>query len=81
MYPDLVCCVNGISVWIEVKAENGEPTELQLYNRKLIRKAKGIAIILYPEDFEYFKTMIEDLIHRPNGYEVWYYAQYKFDRK
>lgn len=79
--PDLISTVNGYSVWIEVKAENGRPTELQLYNRKLIRQAKGICIILYPNQFEEFKTMIEDLIHRQNGYETWYLAQYKFDRK
>ena len=56
----LVCC-NGYFVAIEVKAKNGKPSELQLYNRELIRKAGGYAIILYPDEWEEFKTFIKNL--------------------
>ena len=59
--PDLLCCINGHFVAIEVKAANGKPSELQEWNVKKIRDAKGIAIVLYPKDFPRFKRMVETL--------------------
>lgn len=56
--PDILACVNGYFVAIEVKAENGKPSELQLWNRDKIKESGGIAIILYPKDFEDFKKLI-----------------------
>lgn len=63
--PDILACINGYFVAIEVKAENGRPSELQFYNRDKIRKSGGISIILYPSQFSEFKMLIEDLINRP----------------
>ena len=57
--PDILACCNGKFLGIEVKAKNGKPSELQLYNLKKIDEAGGFAILLYPDDFETFKTMIE----------------------
>ena len=57
--PDILACVNGYFVAIEVKAENGKPSELQLHHIKEIKKAGGEAYILYPKDFENFKENIE----------------------
>lgn len=57
--PDILACCNGKFLGIEVKAKNGKPSELQLYNLKKIDEAGGLAILLYPDDFETFKTMIE----------------------
>lgn len=56
--PDILACVNGYFVGIEVKAKNGMPSELQYWNRNKIRESGGISIILYPEQFEEFKTLI-----------------------
>ena len=56
--PDLLCCINGFFVGIELKAEHGKPSELQLWNIKKIREAGGIAIVLYPNQFEEFKEMV-----------------------
>lgn len=53
--PDIIACVNGYFVAIEVKAENGRPSELQLHHIEEIKKAGGYATILYPKDFENFK--------------------------
>lgn len=53
--PDIIACVNGHFVAVEVKAENGRPSELQLHHIKEIKKAGGYATILYPKDFENFK--------------------------
>lgn len=59
--PDILACVNGYFVGIEVKAQNGTPSELQFYNVRKIREAGGFAIILYPSGFEEFKKFIIDL--------------------
>lgn len=59
--PDILACVNGYFVGIEVKAQNGKPSELQLYNIRKIREAGGFAVVLYPSGFEKFKKFILDL--------------------
>ena len=59
--PDILACVNGYFVGIEVKAQNGKPSELQLYNVDKIRKAGGFAFVVYPWGFEQLKQFITDL--------------------
>lgn len=76
--PDILACVNGYFVAIEVKASNGKPSELQVWNKDKIREAGGISLILYPEQFEDFKLLIDDLINRPE-YLDWD-EQRRFDK-
>ena len=57
--PDLLVCCNGYFVGVELKAEKGKPSELQLWNIEKIREAGGIAIVLYPDGFEEFKDWIK----------------------
>lgn len=59
--PDLLVCCNGFFVGVELKAEKGRPSDLQLWNIEEIRKSGGIAIVLYPDKFEQFKAMIYEL--------------------
>ena len=59
--PDLLCCVKGYFVAVEVKAPKGKPTALQLHNCTEIRVAWGFAFILYPSGFETFKQFIYGL--------------------
>ena len=61
--PDILCCINGHFVGIEVKAENGKPSEIQLFNVKKINAAGGFAFVLYPSAFEKFKRFIQCLEH------------------
>ena len=56
--PDLLVCCNGFFMGVELKAEKGRPSDLQLWNVEEIRKAGGIAIVLYPHQFEQFMDMI-----------------------
>ena len=56
--PDLLICCNGRFIAVEVKAENGVVAELQKWNIKNIQKAGGIAMVLYPSQFEEFKKLI-----------------------
>ena len=60
--PDILACVNGHFVAVEVKAENGKPSELQLYHIEQINQAGGYGVILYPKDFENFKKNINCLL-------------------
>jgi hypothetical protein len=60
--PDLLVCCSGYFVAVEVKAPNGKPSELQKRNiRKINSEALGIGIVLYPDQFDYFKEMIHAL--------------------
>lgn len=59
--PDILACVNGHFIGIEVKAQNGHPSDLQIYHCQKIREAGGFAFVLYPSGFEEFKSFIKDL--------------------
>lgn len=67
--PDIIACVNGYFVAIEVKAPTGKPSALQLYNLDQIKKSGGISILLYPKQWDEFKTLIQTLKEQPN--ESW----------
>jgi Holliday junction resolvase len=43
--PDLICCLNGKFIGIEVKREDGKLSELQKFNLEQIKKAGGIGIV------------------------------------
>lgn len=59
--PDLLVCCNGFFIGIELKSEVGKPSELQKYNIQKIKDAGGLAMVLYPKDFEDFKKTIKFL--------------------
>lgn len=60
--PDIIACINGKFIGIEVKAPNGRPSELQKRSVRLIQESKGIGYILYPKDFESFKNDMRKLV-------------------
>lgn len=62
--PDLLACVNGHFVAIEVKAATGKPSALQQHNISKIKAAKGVGLILYPKDFDSFKKQVKELMER-----------------
>lgn len=57
--PDLILCVNGIFMTVELKAPKGRPSDLQKMNTARINQSNGIGVILYPDGFEQFKKIIE----------------------
>ncbi|MPM67511.1 hypothetical protein SDC9_114434 [bioreactor metagenome] len=57
--PDLILCVNGFFVTVELKAPNGHASELQKMNTARINQSNGIGIILFPDGFEQFKKIME----------------------
>ena len=59
--PDVLACINGYFVGVEIKAQNGKPSDLQIYHCEKIRKSGGFAFILYPSGFDTFKKFVKDL--------------------
>lgn len=57
--PDILVCCNGRFIGVEVKAPNGKPSPLQIYNLKKIDKAGGFAVLLYPNQFHVFQMLIK----------------------
>lgn len=60
--PDILACINGFFVGIEVKAENGKVSALQIYNREHIKKSGGIAMIVKPSQWNELKNTIDFLL-------------------
>jgi Holliday junction resolvase len=60
--PDILACVNGHFVAIEVKADNGHPSELQLVKIADIRKAGGFGYVAYPSGWNRLKDIIDGLL-------------------
>lgn len=64
--PDLIVCVNGRFVGVEVKSEVGKPSEIQLQNIKEIRDNGGYAVVVHPGQYQNLIDLIEAI---QNGYE------------
>ena len=61
--PDILACVNGSFVGIEVKSSTGKPSELQIHNVKKINESGGYAVIVAPEQWELLKMFIGTLMN------------------
>ena len=59
--PDLICCVSGRFIALELKSDTGNPTALQQMNIRQINAAGGIGVILYPSGFNDFKKLIREV--------------------
>lgn len=60
--PDILACVNGHFLAIEVKADKGKPSELQLVKIRDIRRAGGLAYVAYPTGWLQLKKVIDYLL-------------------
>lgn len=56
--PDIIACVNGRFVGIEVKSDVGRPSEIQLVNINQIHQCLGFAVVVHPEGFDDLVEMI-----------------------
>ena len=59
--PDLLCCIGGRFVGVELKTDDGKVSELQQYNIDKIIQSGGVALVLRPDEFEEFKSMVNKL--------------------
>lgn len=60
--PDILACINGYFVGIEVKAKDGQPSELQLQKIKEIRQAGGFGYVVYPSGWNKLKNIIDGIL-------------------
>lgn len=60
--PDILASVNGYFVGIEVKAQTGHPSELQLYNIRKIRESGGFACVVYPSGWSQLEHILNGLL-------------------
>lgn len=59
--PDIVGIINGTFFALELKAENGKPTALQVYNVKQLNWCGAYARIIKPSEWEEVKKELEEL--------------------
>lgn len=59
--PDIVGVINGTFFALELKAENGKPTALQVYNVKQLNWCGAYARIIKPSEWETVKLELEEL--------------------
>ena len=64
--PDILMCVNGTFISLELKSATGRPSELQKKNTAMINGSGGLGIILWPDGFEDFKQIIEEVLSAPS---------------
>lgn len=60
--PDMHIVVNGHSIEVEVKAENGRASELQKLMLDQINTCGGKGLLVYPKDFATLKQTIEEYL-------------------
>lgn len=77
--PDILACLNGYFLGIEVKAEKGHPSDLQLKNIRDIRDAGGIAMVLYPDQYKKFADLMTIMSICPHKADWW--EQTAFDER
>lgn len=56
--PDLLICINGYFVGVEVKAPKGKASPLQIHCLREITGSGAVGAVIYPQDFEDFKEFI-----------------------
>lgn len=59
--PDILACVNGYFLAVEVKADKGRVSPLQLRTIEELKKAGGTALVVKPKDLEDLKKIISFL--------------------
>lgn len=65
--PDIIACIEGFFVAIEVKSDVGRATGLQILELKSIQKAKGVAVLIYGFDtvkLEKLRVIINGKVQR-----------------
>lgn len=59
--PDIIACINGRFVGIEVKAENGRPSPLQLDKIASINESGGYGVIVKPSEWNELRAKLDEI--------------------
>jgi Holliday junction resolvase len=62
--PDIVCCVNGYFLAIEVKAGTNKPTALQVREIEAIRRSNGIAVVANDQNWDMVRGLVRKMKER-----------------
>jgi hypothetical protein len=63
--PDIICCINGIFVALELKRSiKHKATELQQYTIELIKYSGGIAMVTHPQNWEDVQNLLQELAYK-----------------
>lgn len=62
--PDILACINGFFVGLELKVKKNRPSDIQKYQIKEIKEAGGIAMSLRPENFNELEILVKELMER-----------------
>ena len=60
--PDILACVGGRFVALEIKDEKGKPSKLQEYVISEINKSGGYARFVYPSDYDELTSELQALL-------------------
>lgn len=61
--PDMILCIKGEFMAVELKAQKGRPSDLQILNINRIDEVNGISCFLYPSGLEQFEQHLVRFIH------------------
>lgn len=56
--PDIIGCINGRFIGLEIKSSRGKASDLQLYKIDLINKAGGYGTVVSPKNWEEVKSKL-----------------------
>lgn len=57
--PDVLACgPHGKFMGLELKGNRGKPSPLQIWHARKICQSGGIGLIIWPEDFDAFKSLV-----------------------
>ena len=59
--PDVIGCINGKLIALEIKSSRGKASDMQLYKIKLISQAGGYARVVSPKNWEQIKKELLEL--------------------
>lgn len=66
--PDIIACIRGIFVALELKSEKGRPDPLQGYVLEQIREAGGIAKVVWPKQWPELLEKLRELSSTGDAY-------------
>ena len=67
--PDLVLCIRGHYVELELKSQFGEVSALQRYKMDLTRKARGTALVASPQTWDAVKIKLLNIANGEHTYD------------
>lgn len=64
--PDIICCVNGYFLAVEVKAGTNKPTTLQVREIEAIRRSNGVAVVANDENWDMVRGLVRQMKEQKN---------------